>query len=691
MYGINLDAHGPNLFAAAGNCVVYAVAAICVVHELESGGQRFFHGHRDDISALAVDPEGKIAASGQVTSTTSPAFVCVWEIETCAELFRIGMTQPPAIERMVAALAFTPDSTHLVTVGADDRHSLKVWDLTDEKTPVFEGQAQNGKPPAVWGVHCAPAHVASAFGANDFLVTAGDNHICFWTVMRPKEKGQPYDVESKKGTWKNTPPAKATHAVAFIPHDDMVLTAGEQGYVYMWRDFECQGRFEACARCPCRALWSDEAGLWTAGDDGMIKQWERNKGKYILQQSHQPTGGVPPPDGGAPAAAGGSKPKLVMLKKPAKKAPTAAVRDLVVSEGGAVVLTLTSGALVTLDADSGEEEALLRTHSGVVNHCAVHPRSEEKVATVGDDRYLLYWDIERREVTKSAVLPFGGCAVAISPPIEMIGGHTHIAVGLSGGAMAVYDEETFEQIKFAIHCKEDIDELKYAPNAKYLAVGSHDNYVDLLDVANDYAMLCRLAGHSSYIKHIDWSADSRVIQSVCGGYEVLYWNVATGRQFRSTHDSVESDTIWADWTSSLGFPVMGIYPPDADGTDVNAVHRTRDGRLIAVADDFGAISLFCAPVTCRHAARRQYWGHSSHVTCARFVHGDTYLITCGGGDAAVFVWAIADGDWNNTGPNHKSDSPNEIVMRPLAARPAWLSGLKMATVVDTIDDAAPMV
>ena len=30
-------------------------------------------------------------------------------------------------------------------------------------------------------------------------------------------------------------------------------------------------------------------------------------------------------------------------------------------------------------------------------------------------------------------------------------------------------------------------------------------------------------------------------------------------------------------------------------------------------------------------------------------------------------------------------------MRPLAARPAWLSGLKMATVVDTIDDAAPMV
>jgi hypothetical protein len=261
VYGINLEAHGPNLLRAAGNRVLYAVAAICVVHELESGKQTFFHGHRDDITAVAVDREGKLAATGQVTSTTSPAFVCVWEVLTCVELLRIGDALPAAIERLVCATCFTDDATHLVTIGGDDRHSIKLWNLEDERvtTPVFEGQAQNGKPPAIWSVTPAPKATANAYGVDDFFVTAGENHVCFWGVARPKEKGQPYDVSPKKGTYGSTPPAKRTHAVAFVPNDDMVLSANETGHVYMWRDMECLRRFEA-HRGACRALWSDEVG-----------------------------------------------------------------------------------------------------------------------------------------------------------------------------------------------------------------------------------------------------------------------------------------------------------------------------------------------------------------------------------------------------------------------------------------------
>ena len=211
----------------------------------------------------------------------------------------------------------------------------------------------------------------------------------------------------------------------------------------------------------------------------------------------------------------------------------------------------------------------------------------------------------------------------------MTGGHTHIAVGLSGGAMAVYDEETFEQIKFAIHCKEDIDELKYAPNGKYLAVGSHDNYVDLLDVANDYAMLCRLAGHSSYIKHIDWSADSTMLQTNCGAHELLYWKLwdphpegeggggpVALRPRQEKTSSAMRDVKWHSQTTLFGWHMRGLWPEDADGTDVNACARSNVGSrdLVATSDDFGKVKLFRYPCASNGAPSKSFSGHAAHVT-----------------------------------------------------------------------------
>jgi hypothetical protein len=42
----------------------------------------------------------------------------------------------------------------------------------------------------------------------------------------------------------------------------------------------------------------------------------------------------------------------------------------------------------------------------------------------------------------------------------------------------------------------------------------------------------------------------------------------------------------------LGWPVIGIWSGTMDGTDVNAVHRSRSGRLLATSDDFGKVNVF---------------------------------------------------------------------------------------------------
>lgn len=115
-----------------------------------------------------------------------------------------------------------------------------------------------------------------------------------------------------------------------------------------------------------------------------------------------------------------------------------------------------------------------------------------------------------------------------------------------------------------------ISDLKYSPDGSTLAAATFDQHVDLYAVgAKRYTKLARCTGHSSTVRSLDWSRDSSVLQSVCSAYEVLYWNGRNGRQVTRS----QRDTPWATWTCFLGFPVMGIWPDSADGTDINSVDR----------------------------------------------------------------------------------------------------------------------
>ena len=73
---------------------------------------------------------------------------------------------------------------------------------------------------------------------------------------------------------------------------------------------------------------------------------------------------------------------------------------------------------------------------------------------------------------------------------------------------------------------------------------------------NDDIFIC-MQGHSSFVTHIDWSADSEFLQSNSGDYELLFWNAKTCKQVTSA--TTMRDTDWATFTCVLGFPVVGEY------------------------------------------------------------------------------------------------------------------------------------
>ena len=298
---------------------------------------------------------------------------------------------------------------------------------------------------------------------------------------------------------------------------------------------------------------------------------------------------------------------------------------------------------------------------------ASHP-SRAEFCTGSDDATLRVWDIERRQMRAMAKIEgpircccyspdgkwiavgLGSCGKAPLPPHEK----------KTEGKWIVLDAELLE-LKYAPPQvrHERCSDIKFSPDGRFIAVGNADNFIDVYTVPGVFApeqtefkrLNPPLKGHSSFVNHLDWSVDSNYLQSNCGAHELLYWRLwtpdphAPDRRLRP--EQVKStqtmrDVQWSTQTSIYGWALRGIWPEDADGTDVNACCRNNLGKreLLATADDFGKVKLFRYPCIVPRADHRPYGGHSSHVTNIGFSHNDRWLVSTGGDDRAVFPWEV---------------------------------------------------
>ena len=312
--------------------------------------------------------------------------------------------------------------------------------------------------------------------------------------------------------------------------------------------------------------------------------------------------------------------------------------------GGRAVVGTKDNEVFTVDMEARRvSSCVTEGHCGELWGLAMHP-SEAVCVTAGDDKLLRCWDMAAKGGMEGKVLglPFMARSLAMSPDGK------HIAVGFKegsdGGTAPVWllEYESFTVVGKLDECEEYVASLKYSPNGKYLAVGSWDQKVYLYEVGEEYKLLYVLTGNSSSVEHVVFSADSELVLSNSKDTQVLCWETATGA--RVSKAWMLRDVAWSEWTGVLGWSVMGIWDPEYDQTDVNALCASAGGNALVLGDDYSKVKLMRYPAAVEGTAGcAAYGGHSSHVTCVRFSCDDSRVVSTGGADMAVFQWRYRRG------------------------------------------------
>ncbi|XP_023817130.1 echinoderm microtubule-associated protein-like 2 isoform X3 [Oryzias latipes] len=578
-----------NLYLLPTGEIVYFIASVVVLYNTEEQQQRHYLGHTDDVKCLSVHPDMVTIATGQVAGNSKEGkllapHVRIWDSVSLNTVHVIGMG---GFDRAVTCVSFSKSNGGAFLCAVDDAndHILSVWDWQKEKQ--------------LADVKCSNDSVLAAVFHpmdNNLIVTCGKSHINFWTM-----EGR--TLTKRQGLFEKHEKPKYVLCVAFAENGD-TITGDSSGNIYIWAkggsriSHAVSGAHEGGIFSIC--VLKDGTMVSGGGKDRRVVLWDHDYRKKAEMEVSDSLGPV--------RALAEGKPEELFVGTTKNAIIRSAFPD-----------TLTP---------------IVQGHTDELWGLDVHP-SMEQFVTCAQDKLVQLWDSNSHQPLWSKSIEDQARSVGFHPSGAVL------AVGTMTGRWLVLDADTRDLVSVHTDGNEMISTIRYSPDGNFLAVGSHDNFVYIYAVSEGgrkYSRVGKCSGHSSFVTHLDWSANSQYIVTNSGDYEILFWEASNGKHVTNV-DTVRN-LEWATSTCTLSFNTLGIWPESADGTDINAACRSHGGSLLASADDFGKVHLFTFPCSQPRAPSLEYGGHSSHVTNVAFLHDDSRLISSGGKDTSILQWAV---------------------------------------------------
>ncbi|XP_032881456.1 echinoderm microtubule-associated protein-like 4 isoform X4 [Amblyraja radiata] len=618
-----------NIYLLPTGEVVYFIASIVVLYNIEERTQRHYLGHTDCVKCLAVHPDKIKIATGQIAGVDKDGrslqpHVRVWDSVSLATLQIIGLG---TFERGVGSLAFSKadSGTYLCVVDDSNEHMLTVWEW-QKKSKIAEIKSTNE---SVLSADFHPTDPST-------IVTCGKSHVFFWTWNGNS-------LVRKQGIFGKYEKPKFVQCLAFLENGD-VLTGDSGGIMLIWN----------------RTTVESTQGKAPKGVYQISKQIKAHDGSvFTLCQMRN----------GMLLTGGGKDRKVILWDHSLVAEREIEVPDQfgairAVAEGkGDQFLIGTSRNFILRGTFNDGFQVEVQGHTDELWGLATHP-FKDLFLTCAQDRQVCLWNSVDHTLEWSKILDEPGHCAEFHPSGVVV------AIGTHSGRWFVLDAETKDLVSIHTDGNEQLSVMRYSPDGNYLAVGSHDNFVYIYTVAENgrkYSRQGKCTGHSSYITHLDWSPDTNFIMSNSGDYEILYWDIQNGCKLIRNRSECR-DMEWYTYTCVLGFHVFGVWPEGSDGTDINALCRSHNKKVVAVADDFCKVHIFLYPISKPKAPSHVYSAHSSHVTNVSFTYNDGHLISTGGKDTSIIQWRVWRAAEKVPLPSNESN-PEQSCSPPPAASP----------------------
>lgn len=285
-------------------------------------------------------------------------------------------------------------------------------------------------------------------------------------------------------------------------------------------------------------------------------------------------------------------------------------------------------------------------------------RDRSRMATAGDDRQLIIWDLKTRR--PRAVSHLAGAALtctAFHPDGKLV------AVGRFDRTFLLCDSATAQQVQVCNGHASYIKAVAFSLDGKLLASASADKTIKLWEVESRKEVRT-LTGHTDAVNCLTFTPDGQLISSG-HDHKVRIWDPATGvclRSFDSHWSPVYALCLTPDskqlvtGASDGSVRIWDLASGKQQGEEIRrrqAVYTlavSSNGKTLAVSGRDGEVQLYDLP---SKRERDLYRGQLSSVHALAFLGQDEFLVSAGS-DQLLHYWRLDDPPRIATLPGHFS-------------------------------------